>query len=125
MIHYRQRGLSLLTALFVITVMAVLAVIILQLVRNNAETTEEAILLNRAFNTAESGIQVGLNKVFPPAGGGVCPFTQTFNFSEDGLNACSAEVTCSLVNVASENFVTLKSKGTCDGVSRTVQVRAQ
>lgn len=124
----RQGGLSLATALFVITVMALLAVMIFQLVRSNAETTQEEILLIRSFYTAETGVQFGLNAVFPPDPGGMssCPVTDTvFELEEDGLNACSATVTCSYVVVESTTYYTVKSKGTCGDVSRTVQVRAQ
>lgn len=127
-----QRGLSLATAIFVITVMAILAAMIFQLVRSNAESTQEEILLSRAFHAAETGVQFGLNKVFPPdpmATPAACPFvpasTGNFTFDQDGLNACTAEVTCMQVTVDSVNYITLKSKGTCGDVSRTVQVRAQ
>lgn len=121
-----QRGLGLATALFVITVMALLAVMIFQLVRSNAETTAEQILLNRAFNAAETGVQFGLNRVFPPAGtAGSCPASTSFNLTKDGLNACSATVVCSSVVVSSTTYYTVKSTGTCGDVSRTVQVRAQ
>jgi MSHA biogenesis protein MshP len=128
-----QRGLSLATALFVITVMAVLAAMIFQLVRNNAQTTQEEILLVRSFYAAETGIQFGLNRIFPPdgLGGDTCPFTpsptttMTYNLKEDGVNECKAEVTCTNVTADGTNYVTVRSKGTCGDVSRTLQVRAR
>src|SRR5690606_24624854 len=49
---HRQRGMGLATALFVITVMAVLAVLIAQLVRNNAQAAGEEFRLVRAFYAA-------------------------------------------------------------------------
>jgi MSHA biogenesis protein MshP len=124
----RQHGLSLATALFVITVMALLAAMIFQLIRSNAETTQEEIQLIRSFYAAETGVQFGLNAVFPPdpMGTSSCPVTDTvFDLDEDGLSACSATVSCSYVVVASTTYYTVKSKGTCGDVSRTVQVRAQ
>lgn len=126
--HGLQAGMSLATALFVITVMAVLATLILQLVRNNADTTREEIELIRAFYTAESGVQIMLNRVYPPNGGAVaCPVTlpQTYNMTEDGLNACSAEVDCDALVVSGDTYYTVTSTGTCGPVSRTIQVRAQ
>ena len=122
---FRQQGLSLATALFVITVMALLAVMIFQLVRSNAETTQEEILLNRALNAAETGVQFGLNAVFPPNGAASACGTETYSLVEDGLNACEAEVSCSFIDVSSDRYYTVTSKGTCGDVSRTVQVRAQ
>jgi hypothetical protein len=60
----------------------------------------------------------------------MCPFPVepvTYNFDEEGhgLNACKAEVTCTQVTVDSVDYITLRSKGTCGDVSRTIQVRAQ
>jgi MSHA biogenesis protein MshP len=122
---FRQRGLSLATALFVITVMALLAVMIFQLIRSNAETTQEAILLSRSLNAAETGVQFGLNTVFPPDGVGAACGTESYDLEEDGLNACTAEVVCTSVDVDSVDYYTVTSTGTCGDVSRTVQVRAQ
>lgn len=122
--HRGQRGLSLATALFVITVMALLAVMIFQLVRSNAETTGEEVLLIRAFYAAESGVQFGLNAVFPPAAGArSCP--ATFTLEEEGLVGCEAVVTCTSVNAEGTDYHTITSTGTCGEVSRTIQVRAK
>lgn len=122
----KQRGLSLATALFVITVMAFLAVMIFQLIRSNAETTEEEVLLNRAFNAAETGVQFGLNTVFPPSGAlGACPASEAYALAAVGLEACSAQVSCSSVEVDGTDYFTVTSRGTCGAVSRTIQVRAQ
>ena len=124
---YHQRGLGIATALFVITVMALLAVMIFQLIRNNAETTGEEILLNRAFYAAETGVQFGLNALFPPdGGGGMCaPTPDTYELEAPGLEACEAEVSCTAVDVDDVDYYTVTSKGTCGEVSRTIQVRAQ
>jgi MSHA biogenesis protein MshP len=124
-----QAGLGLATALFVITVMALLAAMIFQLVRGNAETTGEEVLLIRSFYAAQSGVQFGLTKVFPPDTGGVssclAPYPQ-FELEADGLEACTADVSCAaLPVVGSGTYYTITSTGTCGEVSRTVQVRAQ
>ncbi len=125
----KQHGLSLATALFVITIMALLAVMIFQLVRSNAETTQEEVLLIRSFYAAESGVQFGLNAVFPPDGSASsCPgvgMPTSYDLEEEGLNACAVEVTCSAVTVSAVNYYTVESTGTCGSVSRTIQVRAQ
>lgn len=123
----RQSGLSLATALFVITVMAFLAAAIFQIVRSNSESTQEEILLVRSFYAAQSGVQFGMNEVFPPDGSAAnCPasFPQ-YEMEEEGLNVCTADVSCSSLAVGGNTYYTLMSKGTCGGVSRTVQVRAQ
>jgi MSHA biogenesis protein MshP len=122
-----QRGLGLATALFVITVMALLASLIFQLIRSNTQSTQEQIQLVRAFYAAESGVQFGLNKVFPPGPpAAVCAAgPTTYNLAVDGLNQCTAAVVCSSVTVDSIDYYTITSTGTCGDVSRTIQVRAQ
>jgi len=119
--------MGLATAIFVITVMAVLAVLINQLVTGNAETTQEEIQLLRAFYSAESGVQFGMNVLFPPDGSaGACPAGPvTYNLTEGGLGNCSAQVSCSSVTVSAENYYTITSTGACGDLSRTIQVRAQ
>ncbi|MDC0598557.1 hypothetical protein OAP18_01745 [Gammaproteobacteria bacterium] len=128
----KQHGLGLATAIFVITVMAFLAVVINQLVQNNAETTEEEIQLIRSFYAAESGVQLGLNALFPPPASGVpssCPASTSFMapFTVNGLNTCTVVLECSgdTKSVGGVNYYTLTSTGTCGDVSRTIQVRAQ
>ncbi len=124
----RQQGLGLATAIFVITVMAVLATLIAQLVTNNAETTQEEIELIRAFYSAESGLQFGLNRLFPPDGltPGVCPAGPVnYDLTEGGFSRCEADVFCESVTVSAVDYYTITSTGTCGEVSRTIQVRAQ
>lgn len=118
--------MGLATALFVITVMAFLAVIINGLVEQNARSFEEELNLVRAFYAAESGAGLVVNTLFPPSGAaGSCPALTNYSFTADGINACSAAVACSSVTVDSVAFYTVESTGTCGEVSRTIQVRAQ
>lgn len=134
-LRFRQNGLGLATAIFVITVMALLAVLINQLVQNNAETTAEELQLIRSFYAAESGVQFGMNDVFPPDGvasdfsasrcdGAGSPINYPA-FAVDGMNACTASVTCAPLSVSAVTYYTITSTGSCGDVSRTIQVRAQ
>ena len=124
-----QAGLSIATALFVITAMALLAAMIFQLIRSNADTTGEEVLLIRSFYAAQSGIQFGLTEAFPPDGGGTsCTALTTYpqyEMDAEGLQACTADVTCAPLAVNNTTYYTITSTGTCGAVSRTVQVRAK
>lgn len=126
---HMQKGLGLATAIFVITVMAILSVLIAQLVSNNAETTQEEIELIRAFYSAETGIQFGLNALFPPGAppAAACStdFPKSYELLEGGLSRCDASVSCESVTVSAVEYFTLTSTGTCGEVNRTIQVRAQ
>lgn len=128
----KQRGIGLVTALFVITVMALLAVLITRLVKSNAQSTYEEVNLLRSFYAAQSGVEYGLNRAFPPDGtASLCPavtgMTTSFVPSElavDGLNQCTMEIQCATLIVDSEKYYTITGQGTCGDVSRTLQVRA-
>lgn len=128
-----QRGFGLATALFVITVMGILAVLITQLVRSNAESIQAEINLMRSFYAAQSGVEYGLNRAYPPDGSaGLCPAVAntatTFvpaTITAGGLSQCVMEVECATTLVSSATYYTITSKGTCGDVSRTLQVRAR
>ncbi len=130
----RQRGVGLPAAIFVITLMASIAVAINLLVSQNAETFEEELRLTRAFYAAESGAGFAMNALFPPDEfpqydtNAICPDNagspRIYEFAAEGLTQCSAEVTCELdTTIDSLNYYTITSTGICGDVSRTVQVR--
>lgn len=128
-----QKGIGLATSLFIITIMALLAVLIVQLIRSNAQTTQEQVNLIRSYYAAQSGVEYGLNRAFPPDGSASqCPAVTytgtTFTPSTilaDGMNQCSMEIVCDTLIVSGATYYTLTSTGTCGDVSRTLQVRAQ
>lgn len=127
-----QHGIGLPTAIFVITLMALMAVAINQLVNQNAQTFEEEVNLTRAFYAAESGAGFAMNGIYPPEeypgyAGTTCAGTPgtpvVYNFSVEGLNQCSAAVHCTAVTTGGSNYLTIESTGSCGDVARTIQVR--
>ena len=128
----KQRGVGLATAVFVITLLAVLAIAINLLVQDNSETFVEEALLTRAFYAAETGAGFAMNGIYPPEeysgyAGTTCTGTPStpvnYSFSVDGLVNCTAAVHCTQITIGSNNYLTVESEGTCGEVSRTVQVR--
>lgn len=114
-------------AIFVITILAVIVVAINALVSQNAQTFEEEINLTRSFYAAESGAGFAMNRIFLPeeypAYASAACANGTYNLSVDGLNQCTATVTCTLVTISGTNYATIESEGTCGDVARTIQVR--
>lgn len=126
----KQAGLGLPAAIFIIVIMALISVAINLLVQQNAQTFEEEINLTRAFYAAESGAGFAMNRIFPPEEystytNGNCPNAgaDTYNFTQEGLNSCSASVTCERVTISGTTYATITSEGSCGDVERTVQVR--
>lgn len=125
----RQRGVGLAAAIFIITVMAAIAAAVFSLVSQNAQTYTEEINLSRAFYAAESGAGFAMNTVFPPEDYPSystlprCDVTTTYDFVVEGLNQCSAIVSCTTITNAASTYATIQSTGSCGDVSRTIQVR--
>ena len=129
---YQQSGIGLPAAIFVITLMVVIVAAINLLVEENARSFESEINLTRSFYAAESGAGFAMNSLFPPEdypGYGSLPANcsvwgvRTYNFITDGLNACTAEVSCSGKTIDGVVYSNIESTGTCGDISRTVQVR--
>jgi MSHA biogenesis protein MshP len=130
-----QRGIGLPAAIFVITLMTILAVAINQLVSDNAATFTEETALTRAFYAAESGAGLAMHALFPPGefplyqngedSAAMCdPGPRVYEFDVDGLRACSATVVCTVDTVLDNvEYYTIVSAGMCGDVTRTVQVR--
>lgn len=142
-----QAGFSLPIAVFILVIMALLAVGIAQLSsRSNLSATHEE-LSNRAFYAAESGAQWAMSTLFFDPGG-----SANRSFSDSacdslgappvisgtlGLSGCTLTVTCvcqGLANCTDQvagaaNYYTVRSTGTCgsgqvQGI-RTIEVGAK
>lgn len=126
-----QEGIGLPAAIFVITLMAGIAVAINLLVQQNAESYIEDLNFTRAFYAAESGAGFAMNTIFPPEEYPAYATTaecvegpRVYNFTIDGINQCSASVTCGPpIIISGTNYATIESTGTCGDVSRSIQVR--
>lgn len=124
----RSRGMGLVSAIFLILVVTILVVAISRMVRTSSDAFAQEVLSHRAFLAAESGAQLGLNRVFAPSGTGSCT-TQSWDLSNSGLNYCQVTVDCRSETVASTTYYTLQSNGRCEIGSRVAErqvlVRAQ
>lgn len=127
----RQQGIGLPAAIFVITLMATIAVAVNLLVSQNSDSLDEEVRLTRAFYAAESGAGFAMHLMFPPQDfpnyntAAVClTVARTYEFTVDGLAACNVAIECTTdATVDSVDYYTITSTGTCGDISRTVQVR--
>ena len=126
-IGLRQQGLGLVSAIFLITVVAAIAVGVASLVRTSGESFAQDVLGLKAFLAAESGAQLGLNRLYAPVGAGVCA-DRVFDLNQPGLERCQANVTCRADTADGQIFYTLRSEGRCvaanSAAERHVLVRA-
>ena len=125
---FRQRGLGLVSAIFLIVVVSVLVLAIVRSVRTSAEAFALDVVSQRAFLAAESGAQLGLNRLFAPSGAGTCT-DRVWLLDDVGMPYCRATVACRTETVLGNSYYTLASDGRCDvgGViaERRVLLRAK
>lgn len=123
-----QGGLGLVSAIFLIVVVAVIVAAIARMVSSSSEVFAQDVVSHRAFLAAETGSQLGLNRLFAPAGSGACG-NWSWDLSAFGLTQCSATVACSTEAVGGDNTYTLESAGRCDVgahiAERSILVRAR
>ena len=128
----RQRGIGLPIAIFVLTVMAAFAVNMGLLVEDNASERIEYITNLRATLAADTGADLAINVAFDPsdapdyANGVTCSSTAiNYSFtSEAGMSGCSAAVTCNATTAGGKTIYRITSVGTCDSITKTVEISA-
>lgn len=113
----RQSGSALVVAIFVIVVMALIAVALYSLFGSASSATVANVGGARANFAAKSATQEALLKLFP-VGGGVadCSVTTIPAFDSEGLRNCSAEVSCAeiVVTELSATLYRLEAEGSCE-----------
>lgn len=110
----QSSGMGLVAAIFLITVVALLTIAILRSVRTSSDAYALDVVAHRAFAAAESGAQLGANRLFAPSGTGSCAATQSYNFDALGLSSCRASVSCQSESVDGQPLYTIRSAGRCD-----------
>lgn len=114
---HASRGSSLVMALFIIVLMSVLLLALGRQLISASTSVSIEVQGNRAFNAAQSGLQLGLVQLFPLNSTATCTaVSATFSFSQPGLQSCQANVSC--VRVANPDTVArplfqLSSTGSC------------
>lgn len=134
-IGYKQKGFGLPFAIFVIVILAMIAAAITQLETDSSESVVFDVQSTRAFLAANSGVQIGMNRLYPPGlTANDCTHayfnaTPSISFNSAGLENCTASVTCVADSVGGDDFFSLISLGKCganlDLAMRIVEVRVR
>ncbi len=120
----KQSGLSLPVAIFIITIMSIIAVAVNRMNEASSQSYSQNILSSRAFYAAESGAQLRAHTVLSTAPCS-CGSDVDFSFSVVGLNSCNANTSCNQFIANGDTFCTITSIGSCDNsnAQRTIEVR--
>ncbi len=130
--HYaKQAGIGLPATIFLIVILALIVLAMSDLAEDSSLGFAQDFESTRAFYAAESGAQIGLNRVF--VGGEACDNALGYldfeaGGNNPGLNNCRAQLVCRVDTVAGTNYMTFTSTASCgsglDQAVRAVQVRA-
>ena len=106
------RGLGLIGAIFLITMIALLSMAITRSVRTGADGAAIEMLAARAFWAAEAGAQLGVRSLIPVSGAPQCT-AQAWNMAPIGYAQCQASITCTQTTVAGTDYHHIRSNGRC------------
>jgi len=107
----KQKGLGLISAIFVISVLALIAAGMASMVASSAKKHTQQLLQSRAQSAALSALDIELVRM---AKSPSCLSASTsIKFNTAGLYECSAEVNCSSVEIENKYFLHVTSEGTC------------
>lgn len=131
----QQQGSALVVAIFIIVVMSVLAAVIARVISTTSASSVDEVYGARAFHAANSGAQIFLTNLFPLGEQGavsnVCSNEASESFISEGLQGCSARVTCESTDFAAEYQLThfrIISIGQCSAAgnnySREIMIEA-
>jgi len=120
--HNKQAGIGLVSAIFVISVLAIIAAGMASLVANSGKLHSQHLLAIRADNAAQSGLEIARTKMQHV--NNLCRSEQqSYHFTTQGLFDCKAQVSCQSVEQDNQRFIALTSTGSCgtdlDSASRT------
>lgn len=129
-----QRGLGLVTVIFMITVGALLSAGMASMMMLGQKSVVQSFQSARALQAAESGVQLELSKLIHPQVIDGCAAldnaSNTYNFTAAGIRGCSASVTCEVSPINGVDYTTITSIGRCGGnaasletASRRIRVR--
>lgn len=133
--HVKQQGSMLVIAVFILVVMGLLVLRLSRLLSGSSEAVAIEVLGTRAFFAAQSGMEIGLQQLFPLGASADCSAVTTeLSFSSDspdmnGLIGCSVSLSCTSSTSSENPAVThylLETAGQCNSgdtqTSRTLKM---
>ncbi|NOH44009.1 MSHA biogenesis protein MshP [Vibrio cyclitrophicus] len=113
----KQTGGSLILVVFILVVMASVAMVANQNQQRNSEQLISTLIGTRAEMAARSGAQIEISRFYQTPTEDSCHTsnTKTISFEGEGLAQCKAEIHCNSIGVLDNgiNVYQLISKGSC------------
>ncbi len=111
--HHAQAGLGLISALFVITVLALLAAGMASLNVSSAQTHTQQIINIRAQSAANSALQIYQAQTQTVNTVQCSEEPVKYQYDTAGLYDCAATVSCRSIPYQTNNYITLSVNASC------------
>lgn len=110
----KQAGSSLIVAVFLVVVFAILSLGITQTISSSNDQSINEILGTRALLAADSGNEFVLQQLFPiNSNVSNCQASQQLYFNVDGLLHCNVVMQCSEETILNSSYFQVVSTGVC------------
>lgn len=110
----KQRGSSLVIAVFIIVVFAILSLSITQTISSSTDQNVNEILGTRSLLAADTATELVLTQIFPLNNAPYsCIAKQQLYFATAGLENCNAVVSCQEVSIGNNDYFEIVSTGVC------------
>ena len=106
MYRKKQQGFSIVSAIFLIVIMALLAVGMTRILSTGTQSVSQENTSLKAYLAARSGLEWGMYQAVYGA-----PVSPTFNFNNSGLQNTSVTLTMNNNPVLGENYFTIRATG--------------
>ena len=112
----KQKGSTLVIAIFIIIVMTLLGVALMKTLSTTAQSVAYEVLGTRAYQAGQTGLQWQLQRTFPITGSPQCSATATeiTLTNTNGLTQCKFNVTCIENQYDGVNYYQITSLGECN-----------
>lgn len=125
---HHQAGLGLISAVFVIVILALLVAGMSKVMMVSQSYRAQEVLAARALLAAQSGSELHLSRLLHPDNSGVCASDSgQVSLSTDGLVGCSYQASCSAITIDTQSYYTIESTGRCgsgvDSATRIIRTR--
>lgn len=130
----RQRGTSLIMAVFMLIIFSLFAAVLVRMVGSSSENISYEVIGIRAYAAADTGLQWGLQQLFPLSSSVIECSNVDFNdvpaLQVEGLTQCQIDnLQCADFEKDGTRYYTITSTGTCTSgdvsTSRTLQIDAR
>ncbi|MEW6997619.1 hypothetical protein AADZ86_07935 [Colwelliaceae bacterium BS250] len=134
MLVKNQQGSVLTMAIFMIVIFSVLGLVLVRVISTASESVSYEVMGLRSYTAADSGLQWGLQQLFPLSSAVIeCAdvnFNNVPNLQTEGLNQCQiTNLECTDFEDAGTRYYTLTSTGSCSSgevsTVRTLQIDAR